>query len=299
MVGPRLGLCMIAAAVSLAAFAARAADYPQPPPPPPPIYVQPPPQDCCGGWYLRGFIGVGMNGKPESRHIMHESANAGNGFCLSEQFDQRLTFIGGGVGYEWNNWLRFDGTGRIPRQGARLRLRSAYPPTGLDDVRRLPEILDLSCQRLCRSRHVGLFHAVRRRRRRRRAYQQLGMTSPTSIPTAAIGFGRNPSTLGFCLGALRRRLLQRDAKISRSISTYRYLNLRLDHRHRRLQRSAATPIRSNSTSCTRTTSCSACAGPVATSRRRHHATSTTPPPPQYYPPPPTYTPPPPPLRSKG
>ena len=45
----------------IGAGAAHAADYT--PPPPPPVYVQPPPPEpCCDTWYLRGFVGAGMNG---------------------------------------------------------------------------------------------------------------------------------------------------------------------------------------------------------------------------------------------
>jgi opacity protein-like surface antigen len=58
----RLKILIVASLALTGIGAAQAADYA--PPPPPPVYVQPPPpppEQCCDSWYLRGFVGVGMN----------------------------------------------------------------------------------------------------------------------------------------------------------------------------------------------------------------------------------------------
>jgi opacity protein-like surface antigen len=99
---------MIVAAAFFAASAARAADYPQPPPPPPPIYIPPPPIEEFSGWYLRGDIGF-------SNQSVGSLFNANYGGYDSVQnvnksFDAAPLF-GIGVGYYFNNWLRFDVTG--------------------------------------------------------------------------------------------------------------------------------------------------------------------------------------------
>jgi len=54
---------MFAALAVLVTGIAHAADY-QPPPPAPPPFIPPPPVECCAvteNWYLRGFIGAGIN----------------------------------------------------------------------------------------------------------------------------------------------------------------------------------------------------------------------------------------------
>lgn len=114
MVGSRLALCMIAAAATLAATAARAADYPQPPPAPPPVYLPPPQIEEFSGWYLRGFLGF-------SNQQVGSLSNANYAGYTSVQnvnksFDA-APFFGLGVGYYFNDWLRFDVTGEY-RGGA-------------------------------------------------------------------------------------------------------------------------------------------------------------------------------------
>jgi opacity protein-like surface antigen len=108
MVGSRLGFCMIAAVASLAAMAARAADYPQPPPPPPPIYIPPPPIEEFSGWYLRGDIGF------SNQNVGSLSATNYSNFASVQNIDKSFDaapFFGVGVGYYFNDWLRFDVTG--------------------------------------------------------------------------------------------------------------------------------------------------------------------------------------------
>jgi opacity protein-like surface antigen len=98
----RLTTLTFAALALISAGAAHAADYT--PPPPPPVYVQPPPPEpCCDTWYLRGFVGAGMNGNtnievtPMPADTTFPSTSIGDSY-----------FIGAGVGYIWNNWLRFE-----------------------------------------------------------------------------------------------------------------------------------------------------------------------------------------------
>jgi opacity protein-like surface antigen len=96
-------LALAGAAVIVTVPAALAADMPLMPPPPPP------PAECCGGWYLRGDIGVstiqaekfhedGLNPLPTSVQ------NASSGFETGGLF--RL-----GVGYQFTSWFRADITG--------------------------------------------------------------------------------------------------------------------------------------------------------------------------------------------
>jgi opacity protein-like surface antigen len=64
------------------------------------------------GWYLRGDVGVGatsMEGfgfHPTNPTLETDFAILPGGHSVGDQF-----FVGFGVGYAWNNWLRFDVTG--------------------------------------------------------------------------------------------------------------------------------------------------------------------------------------------
>jgi opacity protein-like surface antigen len=103
-------LSRFASIASLALFTfagvavASAADYM--PPPPPPVYQ--PPQECCNNWYLRGQVGVGMTDNASIEYIRNP-ANSNN-FQFEQNSMGDTTFFGLGLGYEFNNWLRFDGT---------------------------------------------------------------------------------------------------------------------------------------------------------------------------------------------
>ncbi len=105
MVGKRLTFSILTSAAVLTATAAQAADYPQPPPPPP--IIVPPPQECCD-WYLRGHVGVGMAGGSDAEYIMNPANN--NNFAFEATSYSDAYFIGLGIGYEFNHWLRFDVT---------------------------------------------------------------------------------------------------------------------------------------------------------------------------------------------
>jgi len=90
---------LVAFAALTATPAARAADMPLPPPPAEP---------CCN-WYLRGFVGVGMTHSDQMQYIQNP-ANAGTDFRIDTSTIGDTNFIGGAVGYNFNKWLRFDGS---------------------------------------------------------------------------------------------------------------------------------------------------------------------------------------------
>src|SRR5258708_21751847 len=97
---------MAAGAASLLSPAALAADMPSIMPPP--QYYAPPAADF-GGWYLRGDIGM-TNQRLKSLNnpdptVVNATPPAGMAF------DSGMLF-GLGVGYQVNNWLRFDVTGQ-------------------------------------------------------------------------------------------------------------------------------------------------------------------------------------------
>jgi opacity protein-like surface antigen len=85
---------------------AQAADMPLAPPLEP---IAPEPV-AFGGWYLRGDVGVGAVFKPDIRSTFDASVTVPNA-----RFNERslgdTVFVGGGVGYQLNNWIRFDATG--------------------------------------------------------------------------------------------------------------------------------------------------------------------------------------------
>ena len=90
---------------TLAATAANAADMPQlmPPMPMPPI------EEAASGWYLRGDIGMTNQGFKGLFQRLYDTPGTsveqvGHGW-------DSAPFFGLGVGYKWNEWLRFDVTG--------------------------------------------------------------------------------------------------------------------------------------------------------------------------------------------
>src|ERR1700742_1763055 len=98
----------LAGAAALMSTAAVAADLP------PPIQAIYAPPVETGGWYLRGDVGVG-NQSFKSYDFHQTNIASGAVWPASWEIDQKdikdAVFIGGGVGYAWNNWLRFDVTG--------------------------------------------------------------------------------------------------------------------------------------------------------------------------------------------
>lgn len=100
-----LALAGVAALATVSA--ASAADLPMFQPAAPVVQ-----DDFTSGWYLRGDIGVGMN---RFRNFEHNQTNPAFVWPASWNIDSKgmndSVFIGGGVGYQWNSWLRFDVTG--------------------------------------------------------------------------------------------------------------------------------------------------------------------------------------------
>lgn len=105
-----LRLIAAAGVFALSVGAAAAADLG-----PPPVHLPPPPHVAAdfGGWYLRGDVGVGIHtyDKFTDPGVEAVAAVSGNpGSFLTGHLDD-AAFFGVGVGYQFNNWLRFDVTG--------------------------------------------------------------------------------------------------------------------------------------------------------------------------------------------
>ncbi len=96
-------LAAAAATVLFAIPAAHAADLGPPPPP-----YQPAPIETSG-WYLRGYVGM-INQQVNNVGFSPNPFPADNITTQFATFDSSPLF-GMGVGYQWNNWLRFDVTG--------------------------------------------------------------------------------------------------------------------------------------------------------------------------------------------
>jgi opacity protein-like surface antigen len=107
MPGQRLKLIALTA-LTVSTGAAHAADYSQPyqPPPPPPVVVQQPEPEFAQNWYLRGYVGVGINQDYDLEYLINPKNS--NDFHFEQHSIDDTFFLGGAVGYEWNNWLRFD-----------------------------------------------------------------------------------------------------------------------------------------------------------------------------------------------
>jgi opacity protein-like surface antigen len=111
------------AAMAVAATAASAADLP-------PIMQRPmaPVQvdDFTGGWYLRGDIGVGVQKFTEFDHVQ---TNPGFVWPASWRIDQKdmgdAFFVGAGIGFAWNSWLRVDATAEY-RAKTKFKVLGSY-----------------------------------------------------------------------------------------------------------------------------------------------------------------------------
>lgn len=103
MSSTRLPISICAAAL-LAASAAQAADYQQPPP----VYVQPPVIEEFSGWYLRGDIG--FSNQSVGSLFNQQDLTTTTFTNVDKGFDS-APFFGLGIGYYFNDWLRFDVTG--------------------------------------------------------------------------------------------------------------------------------------------------------------------------------------------
>lgn len=94
-----------------ASVAAHAADLAVlPPPPPEPLGLK---GTISSGFYLRGDIGVGV--QTVGKYYQEDVATYGGRFF--GQTDNSAFFAGVGIGYRFNNWLRFDVTGEYRGAG--------------------------------------------------------------------------------------------------------------------------------------------------------------------------------------
>jgi len=109
MVSVRFLICIGAAA--LIGTSAYAADLP-----PPMVYQPPAVVAVTSGWYLRGDVGVGVQNFTQLN--LEPTFNLPSTFMVNEHDIQDTTIAGFGIGYELNNWLRFDVTGEYRTQAA-------------------------------------------------------------------------------------------------------------------------------------------------------------------------------------
>ncbi len=216
MVGARLKISTLAAITLLAAGAAQAADLS-----PRPIYV--PEQNVAEGWYLRGFVGAGMN-NTYSLDYLPSPPNVGNGFVFDQNSNSDTFFVGGGVGYEWNNWLRFDATAEY-RAKTQVNARGVYDQiTGFGDAYQGyikswvflgNAYVDLGTWN-CFTPFVGAGIGA--------AYNQLTNFVDMGIGTTGAGFGRDSGewNLAWALHAGFAYNVSKNLKVELA---YRYLNL--------------------------------------------------------------------------
>jgi opacity protein-like surface antigen len=203
---------------TLAAFAAltaspavRAADMPLPPP----AAAEP----CCN-WYLRGFVGEGMTNKFKL-DFLENPAHTTN-FVFDQHSNSDTFFIGGGVGYNFNSWLRFDGTVEY-RGRTQVNARGTYDALGDGDsyqgyikswVFLANAYVDLGTWN-CFTPYVGAGVGG--------AYNQLVDFVDMGIGTTGAGFGRNSANWSpaWALHAGISYDLSKSLKVDLA---YRYLN---------------------------------------------------------------------------
>ena len=97
---------VFAGVAALLSTAASAADMPSLMPPP--VYL-PPVEDFSSGWYLRGDIGM-SNQNLKNIHQRLYDVPGTSVEAVGMGFDS-ASFVGVGVGYQFNNWFRADITG--------------------------------------------------------------------------------------------------------------------------------------------------------------------------------------------
>jgi opacity protein-like surface antigen len=103
-------LLALAGATALVSTASFAADLPRAYPP---QVVQAPVVDTSG-WYLRGDVGIGAQNF-KTFDFTQTNVGTGGAWPATWNIDQKdikdTMFLGVGLGYQWNSWLRFDFTG--------------------------------------------------------------------------------------------------------------------------------------------------------------------------------------------
>ena len=216
---------IVAAGVAaLISSAACAADLSMPPPM---VAYPPAPAPVETGWYLRGDVGVGMQSFGSFDHSQTNAAFVWPAsWTIVQQSIQDTALAGFGIGYEVNNWLRFDVTGEYRTQ-AMFKATGSYTQYcagGLTcfDVNS-GNLLRRSVhgQRLYRSRHLVVPDALRRRRRRRRLqphHRRAGQRHQLERPGRLRLYPRRSRPLGASPGTFRPASPTTSATISRSIS---------------------------------------------------------------------------------
>jgi opacity protein-like surface antigen len=202
---------LAALAALMASPAARAADMPMPPPA----------SEVTDSWYLRGYVGIGMNGTP-SLDYLPAPANVGDGFAFDQHSIADTTFIGLGAGYEWNSWLRFDVSGEY-RDKTQVNARGVYNALGQGDAYQgylkswvflANGFVDLGTWN-CFTPFLGAGIGG--------AYNQLADFVDMGIGTTGAGLGRNTAEwhMAYALYAGVGYAVSKNLKIDLS---YRYLN---------------------------------------------------------------------------
>jgi opacity protein-like surface antigen len=112
----------LAGATALASTAAVAADFP--PPMPAPQYTQAPVDS--GGWYLRGDVGIGKQSFTTFDHFQTNNAFVWPASWRIDQINMAdSAFVGFGVGFAWNSWIRADITAEY-RADAAFKALGSY-----------------------------------------------------------------------------------------------------------------------------------------------------------------------------
>lgn len=121
----KLKALTLAGAATAFSGAALAADLPPPPIPAEPAPYAAPAAIEFSGWYLRGDIGIGLNERPKFKTTPDPLLGTLSGLPVTSYDFHNSEIsasgtIGAGVGYQFNNWFRFDVTGEYRGVGGRL-----------------------------------------------------------------------------------------------------------------------------------------------------------------------------------
>jgi len=211
-----------AAAAAMISSTAFAADMPQPQPQiayqPVPVIVEQP----ASAWYLRGDIGIGITSKFNVTYLP-SPPDVGNGFAFDQHSNADTVFINAGVGYEWNNWLRFDVTAEY-RDKTQINARGVYnPATGQGDsyqgylqswVFLANAYVDFGTWN-CLTPFAGFGIGG--------AYNTMADLVDMGIGTTGAGFGRNSSNFNFAWALYAGLSYNVTQNFSMEL-TYRYLN---------------------------------------------------------------------------
>jgi opacity protein-like surface antigen len=226
MVSARLKFSALAIAPLLASVNAHAADYNYPPPPPvyqpPPVIIQQPAPEFAGNWYLRGQVGYGMTQASQMTFEATAATTAAN-FGMDRSSVSDSYFIGGGIGYEWNSWLRFDATAEF-RGGMRVKAIGSYtvPSFNIDNYDgNLRSYLFLANAYVdlgtwdCFTPFVGVGVGM--------AYNQFKGFQDFGVPSGGRGFGRDLAQWDFAW-ALYAGVTYSVSKSFKVDLSYRYLD---------------------------------------------------------------------------